>query len=345
MPIDDDIQQQQQQQHMQHHVGNGGGIMRSNVTIVGGALPGLSHTLQQQQPLTMHETESSLKSNHINNAAPLFTTPSAPFDIPQQSEAAILAQLQLLGLSVGFSPMQQRLQDFNAPHVPMEEQFPSLMNQTITAAAAAVATAPLHLINEQQQQKEMSMMEKSVTTRAEETVKSSRRSGYYLNVIYNTYNPKYPDTSYNIIHRGLFPNTKYMSAEEIENIVRQQMQDLLIKNPILDDFYFYLFTHKRGIEAKRVSPESANWIHEALSLYSPGTSISEEELKRREILAQQPRVFGRIPSQNVRAPRAMFEIEQELKDLQHILQSVSIRHIFSFYFAAILIISNSILIF
>jgi hypothetical protein len=317
--------------HIQHRVGNGGAgaagggssssmIMRSNNSVMSGALPGLFHMLpqpqQQQQSLTVHEIESQLKANLMNNAVPLSTTPSAPFDISQHSEAAILAQLQQLGFSVGFTPIEQELQGINAPRVPMEQQFPSLMNQTIIAA-----TSPVPLINEQQQQKEVSMMGESITTRSEETVKSSRRSGYYLNVIYNTYNPKHPDSSYNIIHRGLFPNTKYMSAEEIESIVRQQMQDLLIKNPFLDDFYFYLFTHKKSIEAKKVSPEFANWIHEALSHYSPGANISEEELKRREMLAQQPRVFGRIPSQSVRAPRAMFEIEQELKDLQYILQT------------------------
>jgi len=138
-----------------------------------------------------------------------------------------------------------------------------------------------------------------------------------LNVIYNTYNSKSPDATYNHIHRRLFPDTKLMSAEEIETIVRQQMQDLQIKNPFLDDFYYFSMTNKRGIEARKINATSAHHIQEALELYNPKTGKTEEELKREETLAHQPRVFGRIPSQNVRAPRAMFEIEEELKDLQN----------------------------
>ncbi len=163
----------------------------------------------------------------------------------------------------------------------------------------------------------------ATTTPTSTTSHKRTGSGYYLNVIYNTYNSKTPDATYNHIHRRLFPDTKLMSPEEIEAIVRQQMQDLQIKNPFLDDFYYFSLINKHGIESKAVNASAAHYIQEALELYSGRTGKTEEELKREETLAHQPRVFGRIPSQNVRAPRAMFEIDETLKELQNSPTSLS----------------------
>jgi hypothetical protein len=176
-------------------------------------------------------------------------------------------------------------------------------------------------IQPQQQQQQQTTPQKEETTEGGDETRprssSFNRTPMWQKLIYNTYNPSRADSTYNTIHRRLFTDTKLMSSEEIESIVRQQMQDLQIKNPYVDDYVYISNTNKKNIEAKRINANFANWVHEGLSIYYPKSGKTEEELKREEMLSQQPRVFGRIPSQNVRAPRELFEIDQELKEIQN----------------------------
>jgi hypothetical protein len=135
----------------------------------------------------------------------------------------------------------------------------------------------------------------------------------YLYYTYNTYNPKQIDATYNQINRRLFEDSDFMNAEEIEQIVRQQMSDLQIHNPFLDDYYYCSITNKKAITQKRINANFANWVVESLSIYKSEEELEAARQKEKEELAQLPRVFGRIPSQNVRAPRTIFEFEKDVK--------------------------------
>jgi hypothetical protein len=105
-----------------------------------------------------------------------------------------------------------------------------------------------------------------------------------------------------------------MNAEEIEVIVRQQMADLQIHNPFLDDYYYCSTTNKKSINQKRINSNFANWVVESLAIYKTEEELEAERQKEKEELAQLPRVFGRIPSQNVRAPRTIFEFDKEVRE-------------------------------
>ncbi|KAL0487349.1 PAT1H [Acrasis kona] len=123
----------------------------------------------------------------------------------------------------------------------------------------------------------------------------------------------------------LFDDTSCMNAEEIEQIVRQQMSDLQIKNPFTDDYYYCSVTNKKTIEQKRINVNFANWLVEALNIYKSERELENIREKEREELAQLPRVFGRIPSQNVRAPRNIFDFDLETRqNMAQISASLSI---------------------
>lgn len=105
--------------------------------------------------------------------------------------------------------------------------------------------------------------------------------------------------------RTPFPNLVYMRPSDIEFVFKQQQRGLEMVDPYIDDFYFHGFV-TRKIQALAFPP---NAIY--VSIKKREMEAEEKNKKKEEEEEELPRLFGRIPSQSIRAPRKIVDINQE----------------------------------
>lgn len=114
----------------------------------------------------------------------------------------------------------------------------------------------------------------------------------------NRYHNRYHSKSFNNSNGSEKPHRiiQYMRIDEVETIVRQQMVDLQVHNGYSDDYYYFI--HNNSTE-------------DSIDLMNKYLSEEEEEREQQQQLATPTtpatRLFGRIPSQNVRTPRTCFD--------------------------------------
>lgn len=109
---------------------------------------------------------------------------------------------------------------------------------------------------------------------------------------------------------ALFQDYECVSGSELEFVLRQQQKGLEPRDPYIDDFYHCAYISRRA--KKYLFPPSAVIV--SLRLRELGYPDEQRDF------SDAPRVFGRIPSQSVRAPRKLVDMEQ--KELVDIIKEV-----------------------
>eukprot|EP01027_Heterolobosea_sp_BB2_P018434 GEZU01025965.1.p1 GENE.GEZU01025965.1~~GEZU01025965.1.p1 ORF type:complete len:457 (+),score=97.38 GEZU01025965.1:122-1492(+) len=125
---------------------------------------------------------------------------------------------------------------------------------------------------------------------------SPARAGFHVT------NIKDLDEEFDI--RYQFPNSKYMRSDEIEQIVRQQLFQLHIQNPYIEDYYYYTYTAKKNPTQRRALPPNVNFILSG-NKNEENTNVNTPT----DATTQQFRMLGRIPAQNIRAPRTVVQFD------------------------------------
>lgn len=101
-----------------------------------------------------------------------------------------------------------------------------------------------------------------------------------------------------------------MSAEEVEMIIRQQLFQLHIKNPYIEDYYYFTYNAKKNPGKSRVLPPNMNFMSPAEPLpSSPRQTQPTSADATTSPAIVQTRMLGRIPTQSVRAPRVLIQLE------------------------------------
>ncbi|KAL9653043.1 hypothetical protein ABK040_015557 [Willaertia magna] len=173
----------------------------------------------------------------------------------------------------------------------------------------------------------------------EESNNQKEGKASYLSIKYNTYNTIDKLDCYNVINKGVINDVlnriidakfkhfrtqdsnqrfhsqhhriiQFMRIDEIESIIRQQMVDLQITNPYLDDYYYYFHQALSMSDNTEENKEKQEGLVDCILKSWSLQLQNEEENKNKE--QQQgkehaTRLFGRIPSQNVRCPRTCFD--------------------------------------
>lgn len=133
-------------------------------------------------------------------------------------------------------------------------------------------------------------------------------------MVYNTYVSS-PFTGYPA-YRMIFGNGQYMRGDEINFIAKLQMKDLHMDNPYIDDFYFGEIAQRKAFS---LAPNTVQGIDQALH----DTIVAEQpthrdEQQRSAPEADRPRMFGRLPSQNVKGMRTIVMLEpEEFKNIKN----------------------------
>ncbi|KAG2372754.1 hypothetical protein C9374_000413 [Naegleria lovaniensis] len=153
----------------------------------------------------------------------------------------------------------------------------------------------------------------------------------YLLVKYNTYNTENKEDCYNVINKTVINEVlnkiptpqehkyrynrynsnsnrstdkphriiQFMRIDEVESIVRQQMVDLQVNNGYEDDYYYFIHNNK--------TEENTDLVLKHLLEEEESRENSKNVQTNASNTTPVARLFGRIPSQNVRTPRTCFD--------------------------------------
>ncbi|KAF0976979.1 hypothetical protein FDP41_004274 [Naegleria fowleri] len=168
---------------------------------------------------------------------------------------------------------------------------------TSTNATAQQHTTPSYLLvkyntyNTENKEDCYNVINKTVINEVLNKIPSPQEHRYRYNRYNNSNNNRSSEKPHRII--------QFMRIDEVESIIRQQMVDLQVNNGYEDDYYYFIHNNK--------TEENSDLVLKHL--------LEEEEA--REKIAQTnisqntttpvTRLFGRIPSQNVRTPRTCFD--------------------------------------
>lgn len=133
------------------------------------------------------------------------------------------------------------------------------------------------------------------------------------NVAFNTYLSN-PFSGYPIFKKVLKAGN-LMTGDEIDFILRQQLSDLQVENPFVDDFYFCEHVQK---QQSKFAPNFPTWVQQSV-VQSEENSKKEATATDGAAEAEKPRIFGRLPSQNVRGMRTIVMLDTD--ELKNILES------------------------
>lgn len=210
---------------------------------------------------------------------------------------------------------------FNAPMIPQPHPYPPQQQQPMVSPQDKQKSAPVPNMPQPVQvlqrkptptstPEKQPVKEEAEATQSPAQQDSKEDQPKFRNYkVYNTYlfpdandGRSIPSYGYFPVYKHSFKDAKFMHSEDIEAIIRVQMADLIVSNAYVDDFYYCSFTNKYYYN-KRTPQNFVQWVVDSV--------YEALELPQEDDEYDAPRIFGKIGSQNVRAPRVIVDIDTD----------------------------------